>query len=732
MVTFPHPPRSSLSREDQSASAAPAQFGPFRVLHQIGVGALGPVFRTYEPAGDRLVAVKAFRLDVTPETAGLLAAELSRAADAGLFHPSIVEPLAAGVEGAIAYAAEEYVAAESLDVALRQYAPASIETVLPFITQLSGAIDFARAAGVGHGALHPRDIFMTEQEARATGFGVVEALERAGLRAPVRRPYTAPERIDGRPWGTPADVFSLAAITYELLTGRRPSGLGAEIAPLTAGTPNTWMEALHGVLARAMQADPDARFQTALAFASALEAAARGAEARPPAAPSAAAPARNAAAAPAAPLVEADHLSSSLSSGAAGVRTLADDEERDDIRFEREDDMAHGGLLLDASRNDPSPVDWPLGGETPLAADPGRAALSLPLGAAVAALDDAYARRGAAAEPGGWAGGEDAPDPALQAPLDDEPARRAVVTPRLGAAQGGGSLYRPSVPPEPRRSRSHAAVLALVLLGLAGGLAAGYALWGSPFGRPADGTAAPSSSAADGADEQGPAANGAPLAGSAPAQGAEAGSGVEAPPAPDAPPSPAPARGTAAAPAGVAAPGPSADVAPPGARPSAGSLAIRSTPRGAGVVLNGRWRGRTPLVLEGLPFARYTVRVIHSGYAAATERVALDVGDPARSLSFQLRRASRAAQPAAGRAAARGAASSQSYSGAIYVDSRPRGARVSLDGKPVGVTPLRLPEVPIGSHVIRLELPDHRIWSSAATVTANEEVRVTGSLTPIP
>ena len=135
----------------------------------------------------------------------------------------------------VAYRAEEYVAAESLDVAMRHYAPAAIDKALPFITQLAGAIDFARAAGVGHGALHPRDIFVTPDEARATGFGVVEALERVGLRAPVRRPYSAPERIAGGAWRTPADVFSLAAIAYELLTGRRPAGHGRRDRRADAG-----------------------------------------------------------------------------------------------------------------------------------------------------------------------------------------------------------------------------------------------------------------------------------------------------------------------------------------------------------------------------------------------------------------------------------------------------------------------------------------------------------------
>ena len=212
-----------------------------------------------------------FRLDVTPEQAEALADELSSAAEAGLFHPSIVEPIAAGVEGTVAYRADEYVAAETLDVAMRHYAPASVDKVLPFITQLAGAVDFARTAGVGHGALHPRDVFVTPEEARASGFGVVDALERVGLRAPVRRPYSAPERVDGQAWGTPADVFSLAAIAYELLTGRRPSGTGAEIGPLTGASAGAAADRLLAVLARAMDANPARRYQTALAFAGALE-----------------------------------------------------------------------------------------------------------------------------------------------------------------------------------------------------------------------------------------------------------------------------------------------------------------------------------------------------------------------------------------------------------------------------------------------------------------------------
>ncbi len=65
-----------MTRDDPAAFAPPPAFGPFRVLHQIGIGVLGPVFRTYEPTRDRLVAVKVFRLDITPEQAQVLADEL--------------------------------------------------------------------------------------------------------------------------------------------------------------------------------------------------------------------------------------------------------------------------------------------------------------------------------------------------------------------------------------------------------------------------------------------------------------------------------------------------------------------------------------------------------------------------------------------------------------------------------------------------------------------------------
>ncbi len=263
----------SLTRDDPSAFAPPPAFGPFRVLHQIGVGALGPVFRTYEPTRDRLVAVKVFRLDIIPEQAHALADELGRAADAGLFHPSIVEPVAAGVEGTVAYRAEEYVAAESLDVAMRHYAPATLDKALPFITQLAGdrfrprrrrrARRPAPARHLRHARRSPRHRLRRRRRARSGS----ACARRCGVRT--ARPSASPASP-----GDAADVFSLAAIAFELLTGRRPSGVGDDMGSLSGATLGDRADDVRTVLAKAMREKPSERYQTAQEFSAALAVAA--------------------------------------------------------------------------------------------------------------------------------------------------------------------------------------------------------------------------------------------------------------------------------------------------------------------------------------------------------------------------------------------------------------------------------------------------------------------------
>ena len=746
------------------------------MLHQIGIGTLGPVFRTYEPSRDRLVAVKVFRLDIVPEQSQSLAEALGRAAQASLFHPSIVEPIAAGVEGTVAYRAEEYVAAESLDVAMRHYAPAAVDKALPFITQLAGAIDFARAAGAGHGGLHPRDIFVTPDEARATGFGVVEALEQVGLRAPIRRPYSSPERIDGRTWNTAADIFSLAAITFELLTGRRPAGTGAQIGALPGGDQS---EAIHAVLARAMDEDPVRRYGSALAFAAALESASHGesesttiSEVAAIAATGAAPPASAGTAPAPAPSTDTSTPLVDRGVGPIGIAPRAGSPAvRTPGEFEVE-------RLLDPPAQ-PIPDAGTNAGKAPVpVAVPKPRGLIVPAAAAAAPTlfehesdatlvsppldrtldvshepvlvraDDApapFANEFAGKDADDLeyeqaAAGDDRrplepfePEPESGKPQDGEPryVPRDSSSPMFSL---GGHEFAPDVP-EP----GHSGVLSGTLIGLLClliGFGLGYFVGGrnhaaaqsdtvaadSAVGAPPPASSPPAST--DQKSAQGPAVPAARRG--VPNAGSPATSPAEAPPVVSEPSSSTAASGAAAA---------SADArrAPDSTRPSPrseptprkGRLIVHSTPAHAAVIVNGTWRGRTPLILDDLAFGRYVVRIVQPGYQASREEVSLGTATAFHTVDATLERTPR---PAAKETAPAPAPSPAVNTGTLFVDSRPQGATVLLDGRSIGRTPLTLPDVAIGMHVVRIELTGKKPWSSTARVVAGETARVTGSL----
>ena len=240
-------------------------------MHQIGVGVLGPVFRAYDLDDDRMVALKAFHLDITPEQASSLAAALNGIVQAGVVHPSLVTTFGAGLANGVPYLALEYVAAESLDVAMRRYVRAALGTTLPCVVQLAEALDTAHAGGLCHGALHLRDVFVTPELARVTGFGVVSALVRVRLRGPLRRPYTAPEQIAGAEWGPAADRFALAAIAYELLTGKRLAGTGEQVTDCLAGVAGVRdVTSLTRLFAGALADTPQTRPASARLFADEL------------------------------------------------------------------------------------------------------------------------------------------------------------------------------------------------------------------------------------------------------------------------------------------------------------------------------------------------------------------------------------------------------------------------------------------------------------------------------
>ena len=686
-----------LTFEDAASPSAPGAFGPFRVLHQLGAGVLGPVYRASDPANGEAVAVKAFHLDLTPELADELADALERLVGAGLAHPGIVTPLAVGCEGSVPYLAQEYVAAESLDVAMRHYAPAAAERAMPLLHQLAGAVDAAHDAGVLHGSLHLRDVFVSPEEARATGFGVARALADVGLRAPVRRPYAAPEVVDGTDWGAEADRYAVAAIAYELLTGRRATGSGDEIierlGSIYVGDEGA-LPALRDAFSWGLSEEPADRPGRAVELVASL-AAALGVEVIEPEPIDAAARTVHPAASPTRP-----------DRAGGGVLPVADEE----LAGEREASAAEGpepGLPSSLRERRPGP----------------RAADG----------HDADAHEAARVAAGPESDADLLED--LEPIEDEEPLSvgervrgilQGTAAVLLGVL-GAGVLYFLFAPETGVGGGDGAASDAQVAFGersepreipedpplRTGDLDALPPE--APLGEPG-GESQPPVGSFRPAEPQPSADSRAPRDFFAPARGDEIPLGNPAPTPPGAP---------------------AVQQASATAVPQVGWLLVRTSPPGATVTVEGVDRGRTPLSLQDVPYGTHRVGIEAPGYGFETREVTLSAAATVAALSVELVRSgvspaaetrppapAEPATPPAPVIAGAGAGTT----GSVFVESRPAGARVLIDGEHAGLTPIVVADLPPGRLEVRIEQDGYAPWVTVVEVPALDRVRVAASL----
>ena len=619
------------------------------------------------------MALKIFRLGVTPEQNAQLAAALEDLVADQPQHPAIAAALAAGVEGTSAYFAQEYANGDALDASLRQHGPAPLESVIVTLSRLAEALDRAAGEGIHHGALHPRDLLISGGgEVRLIDLGVAQALQRSGLRAPVRRPYSSPERMDGGTWGGPADIFALGAIVYEMVTGRKVAGPGVPVVTAD-GVSGLDTEALADVLGRALSDDPASRF----ASASDLEDELRPILAR----------GRRAVLAPRRP----------RSSRPEGVMPLP----LDPVVLEPFDPEVTLSPTLAAN-----PVDLPLShgdgvgaGETDRYRDVMGGNAATPFASEDHVAPPApepppsRARKTTQTRPKPErARPIEVPPPVERVLMDqDPPERPAVEVPVERAPLATWSAPAPSSSSSDRRWLVVPLSVAM-LLGLAGGFGLGY--WTAWRAALRESTSASEASAP---------ARSAPSTSAAGAASASAPAGATADKTADKPASAASASREA----------PAARSAPPRAAP-VGKLLIKSTPSGAQVRVDGRVRGKTPLILRDLPLRVVRVTVERAGFHADEQRVALSAARPTVTVDAKL---APVAPPAP-----------VATTGSLVIESRPSGARVFLDGQDLGTTPVSLPEVTPGPHRVRIELAGFSPWVTMAEIKAGTRSRVAASL----
>jgi len=611
---------------------------------------LGPVFRAYDPERDALVAVKLFKLDLPPERGHQLIAEFERLIGLSLVHDAIASLVATGFVDASPYLAQQYVSGESLDLAIRQYGPAPAPDALRVAAQLAGALDFAAAVQVYHGALHPRDVLLSAADTKLTGLGIAGALEQAGVTAPVRRPYSAPERVAGGVWDRRADVFSLAALTYELLWGRRISGTGPRAVESLTAIPGSDLSALRSVFSRALAENPDERFSTALEFAEALSRAFPRASVAIPSPRIAPEPA------PPASVARATEARLPLDDPETVKMDLRDLDLRaaEDARY---DDVAVAPAIVEADVSEPVTAQ-------------------------------------------------------------EEEHDREVAVP--------AELIERRLPPEPP-SRVWPLV-AMLIFGVIVGLTAGYVIWSRPnpiapqdvvVSAPAS-PATPAPSGREFTESTIPAAQAkTPTAAATSA------------------PTSAPTNDRSGGRAGSSGGGSDRSGAVPD---RSGRVLVRSTPSGATVFVDGKEQGTTPVAVRELARGEHRVRLEHGGYAPVERNIVITAAQPAQSIIVPLTEA-RATASGGTRPSTSVPTTSVSttpvpttpatlghYSGTLVIESKPTGAKVYVDNKLAGTTPLSLPNLAAGSHAVRLERDGYRRWSSSVRVVAAERNRVTASL----
>lgn len=273
---------------DAVEQLAAALAGRYTVDREIGRGGMATVYLARDVRHNRKVALKV----LNPELGAVLGVERFLAeiqVTANLQHPNLLPLFDSGEANGLLFYVMPYVEGESLRVMLDREKQLAIEDAIRVATAVAGALDYAHRHGVIHRDLKPENILMHDGQPLVADFGIALAVSNAGgdritqtglsLGTPQ---YMSPEQatgdreVDGR-----TDLYSLGALTYEMLVGEPPHDgktSQAVIAKILTDKPrslrlsrDTIPPHVESAVLRALAKLPADRFHTAREFADALQ-----------------------------------------------------------------------------------------------------------------------------------------------------------------------------------------------------------------------------------------------------------------------------------------------------------------------------------------------------------------------------------------------------------------------------------------------------------------------------
>ena len=269
------------------------KLGPYEIIAPLGAGGMGEVYRALDTRLDRTVAIKILPSHLSDDAMRRQRFEREAKAVSSLNHPHICTLYDIGRQDGVDFIVMEYVEGVTLGARLEK-GPLPTAEVLEYGIQLASALDKAHRNGVTHRDLKPGNIMLTKSGAKLLDFGLAKAapplaagatgatLTNAAAQAhPVTRegavvgtvPYMSPEQVEGKEVDGRSDIFSLGAVLYEMVTGRRAFQGQSDFSiasailvkdpdPISTLHPLT-PPALERTIRVCLAKDPDARWQSA-------------------------------------------------------------------------------------------------------------------------------------------------------------------------------------------------------------------------------------------------------------------------------------------------------------------------------------------------------------------------------------------------------------------------------------------------------------------------------------
>src|SRR5262245_24366095 len=171
-----------MSENGRAADSMPQTIGRYQVAESVGFGALGAVYKAFDPLIKRTLAIKTIRLDIprqSPQYKSFIERFYHEARISGtLSHPNIVTLFDIGEEGGLPYLAMEFVEGETISSILERGLRFKPEKVIGLVSQVAAAIDYAHTKGVIHRDIKPSNLILFDSDrVKVTDFGIAKLVD---------------------------------------------------------------------------------------------------------------------------------------------------------------------------------------------------------------------------------------------------------------------------------------------------------------------------------------------------------------------------------------------------------------------------------------------------------------------------------------------------------------------------------------------------------------------------